>query len=107
MPSTIDDRKLLFPVVFKLVSISHLLVGLTLFGLYQLDRGAARDKASSYLGLFKRRYVFFNIIFQLFYQLKHITVSVVDHSSTFMLKQNTLILRKISFSSYKGDYVRK
>ena len=108
MPSTIDDCKLLFPVVFKLVSISHLLVGLTLFALYQLDRGSAQDKDSSYLGLFKRRYVFFlTIIFQLFYQLKHITVSVVDHSSTFMLKQNTLILRKISFSSYKGDYVRK
>lgn len=59
MPSTIDDCKLLFPVVFKLVSISHLLVGLTLFALYQLDRGSAQDKDSSYLGLFKRRYVFF------------------------------------------------
>ena len=63
MPLTIDDYKLLFPVVFKLVSISHLLVGLTLFGLYQLDRGSARDKDSSYLGLFKRRYVFFLLLF--------------------------------------------
>ena len=49
MPSTIDDCKLLFPVVFKLVSISRLLVGLTLFALYQLDRGSAQDKDSSYL----------------------------------------------------------
>lgn len=63
MPSTIDDCKLLFPVVFKLVSISHLLVGLTLFALYKLDRGSTQDKDSSYLGLFKRRYVFFFLLF--------------------------------------------